>query len=72
MGPEAADRVSVRIDLHLHTTVSDGRSSPEDLVAEAAQAGLTTIAVTDHDTTGAWPRVAAGCPRARHVVHSRD
>jgi predicted metal-dependent phosphoesterase TrpH len=51
--------VSVRIDLHLHTTVSDGRSTPEDLVAEAASAGLSTIAVTDHDTTGAWATVAA-------------
>ena len=39
------------IDLHLHTTASDGRSSPEQLVAEAVSAGLTTIAVTDHDTT---------------------
>jgi predicted metal-dependent phosphoesterase TrpH len=38
------------IDLHLHTTASDGRSSPPELVREAAAAGLTTIAVTDHDT----------------------
>jgi len=39
--------VSVRIDLHLHTTVSDGRSSPEALVTEAAHAGLAVIAVTE-------------------------
>ena len=39
------------IDLHLHTTASDGRSSPGDLVHEARHAGLTLIAVTDHDTT---------------------
>lgn len=39
------------IDLHLHTTASDGRLSPTALVARAADAGLTTIAVTDHDTT---------------------
>jgi predicted metal-dependent phosphoesterase TrpH len=39
------------IDLHLHTTASDGRSSPEQLVRAALEAGLTTIAVTDHDTT---------------------
>jgi predicted metal-dependent phosphoesterase TrpH len=38
------------IDLHLHTTASDGRSSPTELVAEAVAAGLKTIAVTDHDT----------------------
>jgi predicted metal-dependent phosphoesterase TrpH len=41
------------IDLHLHTTASDGRSTPEQLVAEAAAAGVRTIAVTDHDTTDA-------------------
>ena len=41
------------IDLHLHTTASDGRSSPEELVLEAAAAGLTTIGVTDHDTLAA-------------------
>jgi predicted metal-dependent phosphoesterase TrpH len=38
------------IDLHLHTTASDGRLSPAQLVARAAAAGLTTISVTDHDT----------------------
>jgi predicted metal-dependent phosphoesterase TrpH len=38
------------IDLHLHTTASDGTLSPRDLVARAAAAGLTTVAVTDHDT----------------------
>jgi 3',5'-nucleoside bisphosphate phosphatase len=39
------------IDLHLHTTASDGRSTPSELVDEAAGAGLTVMAVTDHDTT---------------------
>lgn len=41
------------IDLHLHTTASDGRSVPAELVAHAAAAGLTVIAVTDHDTIAA-------------------
>src|SRR5262249_2114078 len=45
------------IDLHLHTTASDGRSTPEELVREAALAGLTTIAVTDHDTTASIAEV---------------
>ena len=40
------------IDLHLHTTASDGLLSPAALVRRAADAGLTTIAVTDHDTIG--------------------
>lgn len=39
------------IDLHLHTTASDGTLSPAALVVRAAQSGLTTISVTDHDTT---------------------
>ena len=49
------------IDLHLHTTASDGRSSPEQLIADAAAAGLTVLAVTDHDTVAATDEVAAAC-----------
>jgi predicted metal-dependent phosphoesterase TrpH len=45
------------IDLHLHTTASDGRCSPVELVERAARAGLTTLAVTDHDTTAAMQDV---------------
>jgi predicted metal-dependent phosphoesterase TrpH len=50
------------IDLHLHTTASDGQLSPEQLVRTAAAAGITTLAVTDHDTTAgvAAAREAAG------------
>lgn len=49
------------IDLHTHTTVSDGGDSPEELVAKAAGAGLTAIAVTDHDNdSGCDAAVAAG------------
>lgn len=39
------------IDLHVHTTASDGRLSPEALVARARAAGITVLSVTDHDTT---------------------
>jgi 3',5'-nucleoside bisphosphate phosphatase len=39
------------VDLHLHTTASDGRCSPLELVEQAARAGLSVMAVTDHDTT---------------------
>jgi len=44
-------------DLHLHTTASDGRLSPAELVDEAARADLTIIAVTDHDTIAAVEEV---------------
>lgn len=37
-------------DLHTHSTASDGRSSPSQLVTEALRAGLTAVALTDHDT----------------------
>ena len=47
------------IDLHLHTTASDGRCSPEELVARAAAAGVSVMAVTDHDTTAAVDEVRA-------------
>lgn len=52
------------IDLHLHTTASDGTLAPAALVARAAEAGLTTISVTDHDTT-------AGIPEARTAAAER-
>ena len=37
-------------DLHMHTTYSDGKLTPEELVAKAKEAGLTYMAITDHDT----------------------
>ena len=49
------------IDLHTHTTVSDGGDSPTELVNKAAAAGLRVIAVTDHDNdSGCDEAVAAG------------
>lgn len=44
----------VAIDLHTHSNASDGTHDPADVVAEAAAHGLTTIALTDHDTTTGW------------------
>jgi 3',5'-nucleoside bisphosphate phosphatase len=52
------------IDLHLHTTASDGRSSPEDLVQAAVRARLSVISVCDHDTVAGLDRTAAACARA--------
>jgi len=49
-----------RVDLHIHSTASDGRLSPPEIVAKAAEQGLTVIALTDHDTTeGIAPALAA-------------
>ena len=57
------------IDLHLHTTASDGLLSPAALVSRAAAAGLTVIAVTDHDTVGGLAEaIDAGLARRVRVV----
>jgi len=39
-----------QVDLHLHSTASDGRLSPAEIVRKSAELGLTVIALTDHDT----------------------
>ncbi|MDZ7378801.1 MAG: PHP domain-containing protein [candidate division KSB1 bacterium] len=41
----------ILVDLHLHTTASDGRLTPTQLVRLCVQRGLRVIAITDHDTT---------------------
>lgn len=45
-------------DLHTHSTYSDGTETPASIVAEAARAGLDTIALSDHDTTAGWAEAA--------------
>ena len=42
------------IDLHTHSSASDGTESPAELIRSAAGAGLGTVALTDHDTTAGW------------------
>ena len=41
------------IDLHTHTTSSDGSMTPEELIRHAYSKGLAAVAITDHDTIGA-------------------
>ena len=42
------------IDLHTHSSVSDGTQSPAELVAAGVEAGLGVLAITDHDSTAGW------------------
>src|SRR5437660_617637 len=50
--PEKESALNDRtLDLHAHTTASDGDHSPTQLVQHAQEVGLTALAVTDHDTT---------------------
>ena len=39
-----------KVDLHIHTTASDGRFSPEEIIRKSAGFGMSTVAITDHDT----------------------
>jgi len=49
----------VRIDLHTHSSASDGTDTPADLVRAAKAAGLDVVALTDHDATSGWTEAAA-------------
>ncbi|MGH7410579.1 MAG: PHP domain-containing protein [Candidatus Methylomirabilis sp.] len=51
------------IDLHAHTTASDGALSPEELVRLAKERGVSVLAVTDHDTLASIPRARAEAER---------
>ena len=53
----------MRIDLHTHSSVSDGTQAPAELVTAAAAAGLDVVALTDHDTTGGWQQAAVAADR---------
>jgi len=47
------------IDLHTHTTFSDGTDSPLALVKKAASSGVTVLGLTDHDSTAGWAEAVA-------------
>ncbi len=53
----------MKVDLHMHTTCSDGVFSPEAVVKMAASAGLSAIAISDHDTLAAYDRELGGAVR---------
>ena len=58
----------MRIDLHTHSTVSDGTDTPAELMAVAARAGLSAVAITDHDTTAGWQAAAEAVPPGLTLV----
>ncbi len=68
--PLGADAPAVlRIDLHAHSTASDGTASPTQFVETAALAGLNVVALTDHDTVaGVAEAMAAAAPLGVRVV----
>lgn len=52
-----------RIDLHSHSNRSDGKESPTQVFEYAAEAGVTVLALTDHDTTTGWAEGAEAAAR---------
>ena len=67
--PLGAGPAALRIDLHAHSTASDGIATPTQFVETAASAGLNVVALTDHDTVaGVDEAVAAAAPLGVRVV----
>ncbi len=62
---DVPEPVTARVDLHLHSTCSDGLSRPAEVVAAAQESGLLAIALTDHDTL-------AGIVEARQKAEQLD
>ncbi len=61
-----------RIDLHCHSTASDGTLTPAELVKAGAAAGLDVMAITDHDTTGGWQPAAEARPDGLRLVRGAE
>jgi predicted metal-dependent phosphoesterase TrpH len=60
------------IDLHTHSTASDGTDTPGELVAAAAAAGLDVVAITDHDTTAGWIPAVEWLPAGLTLVRGAE
>ncbi|MFI0807850.1 PHP domain-containing protein [Streptomyces echinatus] len=58
----------MRIDLHCHSTASDGTDTPAELVRHAAAAGLDVVALTDHDTTRGYADAIGALPEGLTLV----
>ncbi len=56
------------IDLHTHTTASDGLLSPAELACEASRRGISVLGVTDHDTIDGLADAFAAAPRGLAIV----
>lgn len=63
---------AARIDLHAHSTASDGTLDPAQLVRAAADAGLDVMAITDHDTTAGWDAALNALPPGLTLVRGAE
>ncbi|ABP53212.1 PHP domain-containing protein [Salinispora tropica] len=64
--------MNTRIDLHTHSTASDGTLTPGELVHAAAAAGLDVVAITDHDTTAGWEPAVRALPAGLRLVRGAE
>lgn len=60
------------IDLHTHSTRSDGTDEPGELMRAAHAAGLAVVAITDHDTTAGWDAALAARPAGLTVIRGAE
>ena len=58
----------MKIDLHSHTTVSDGHLPPRELVARAIEQGVDMFSITDHDTVGAYAELGSLADYPIHII----
>ena len=62
----------MRIDIHAHSSASDGTELPADLIRSAAAAGLDVVALTDHDTTSGWAAAVEALPAGLTLVRGAE
>jgi 3',5'-nucleoside bisphosphate phosphatase len=62
----------VRIDLHAHSTASDGTDTPAELIATAVSTGLDVIGLTDHDTTAGWIEAVDAVPAGLRLIRGAE
>ena len=58
----------MRIDLHSHSSVSDGTEAPGEVIGRAVEANVDILALTDHDTVGGLAEAAARVPRGFTLI----
>lgn len=56
------------LELHCHTTYSDGVLTPKQLIEAAVKAGVKALAITDHDTIAGWPEAIAAADLVVEIV----
>jgi 3',5'-nucleoside bisphosphate phosphatase len=62
----------VRIDIHAHSSASDGTELPADLIRSAAAAALDVVALTDHDTSSGWAAAVEALPAGLTLVRGAE